>query len=105
MKNSGYWYDRRFRHGVSAAGATFDGPSKTRRMEGRPEVWEGLCNSCGNWIELTSSKKKGTTWFRHAYKVNVRILAYLTKVLTILTVPYPPKAHGCTQETPGGQPC
>jgi len=37
-------------------------------MDGNPDVWEGLCGSCNEWVALVSSKKKGTTWFRHAYK-------------------------------------
>lgn len=70
LKNSAYWYDKSFTHGVSAAtGQAFEGPRETRRMEGNADVWEGLCGSCGEWIALVSSKKKGTTWFRHAYKV------------------------------------
>jgi hypothetical protein len=39
-------------------------------MDGNPDVWEGLCGSCNEWVALVSSKKKGTTWFRHAYKVS-----------------------------------
>jgi len=70
LKNSAFWYDKSFTHGVSAAtGAAFQGPQETRRTEGNLDVWEGLCGSCGDWIPLVSSKKKGTTWFRHAYKV------------------------------------
>lgn len=70
LKNSAFWYDKSFTHGVSAAtGAAFQGPQDTRRTEGNMDVWEGLCGSCGEWIALVSSKKKGTTWFRHAYKV------------------------------------
>ena len=70
LKNSAFWYDKSFTHGVSAAtGQAFEGPKETRRMEGNADVWEGLCGSCGEWIALVSSKKKGTTWFRHAYKV------------------------------------
>ncbi|KAF2488786.1 hypothetical protein BU16DRAFT_544945 [Lophium mytilinum] len=69
LKNSAFWYDKSFTHGVSAAtGAAFQGPQETRRTEGNLDVWEGLCGSCGDWIALVSSKKKGTTWFRHAYK-------------------------------------
>ncbi|KAF3006758.1 hypothetical protein E8E13_009983 [Curvularia kusanoi] len=69
LKNSAFWYDKSFTHGVSAAtGAAFQGPQETRRTEGNLDVWEGLCGSCGEWIALVSSKKKGTTWFRHAYK-------------------------------------
>ena len=70
LKNSAFWYDKSFTHGISAAtGTAFEGPLKTRRMKGNPDVWEGLCSSCDDWIALISSKKKGTTWFRHAYKV------------------------------------
>ncbi len=70
LKNSAFWYDKSFTHGISAAtGNPFQGPRETRRMDGNPDVWEGLCGSCNEWIALVSSKKKGTTWFRHAYKV------------------------------------
>ena len=70
LKNSAFWYDKSFTHGISAAtGTAFGSPKETRRMKGNPDVWEGLCSSCGEWIALISSKKKGTTWFRHAYKV------------------------------------
>lgn len=76
LKNSAFWYDKSFTHGVSAAtGAAFQGPQETRRTEGNLDVWEGLCGSCGDWIPLVSSKKKGTTWFRHAYKVSSGISA------------------------------
>jgi len=69
LKNSAYWYDKSFSHGISAAtGSPFQEPLDTRRMDGNPDVWEGLCGSCHEWIALVSSKKKGTTWFRHAYK-------------------------------------
>ena len=71
LKNSAFWYDKSFTHGVSAAtGTAFEGPKKMRCADGNPDVWEGLCTSCGEWIALVSSKKKGTTWFRHAYKVS-----------------------------------
>ncbi|KAI0128724.1 hypothetical protein BJ170DRAFT_580448 [Xylariales sp. AK1849] len=69
LKNSAFWYDKSFTHGISAAtGNPFQEPNETRRMDGNPDVWEGLCGSCNDWIALVSSKKKGTTWFRHAYK-------------------------------------
>jgi hypothetical protein len=70
LKNSAFWYDKSFTHGISAAtGSPFTEPQETRRMDGNPDVWEGLCGSCCEWVALVSSKKKGTTWFRHAYKV------------------------------------
>ncbi|KKA28064.1 hypothetical protein TD95_003652 [Thielaviopsis punctulata] len=69
LKNSAYWYDKSFTHGISATtGSPFQEPLETRRMDGNPDVWEGLCGSCNDWVALVSSKKKGTTWFRHAYK-------------------------------------
>lgn len=77
LKNSAFWYDKSFTHGISAAsGMAFKGPKETRRMSGNPDVWEGLCGSCDGWIALISSKKKGTTWFRHAYKVTSQYVHY-----------------------------
>jgi Domain of unknown function (DUF4451) len=71
LKNSAFWYDKSFTHGISAAtGSAFQEPQEARRMDGNPDVWEGLCGSCNEWVALVSSKKKGTTWFRHAYKVS-----------------------------------
>lgn len=86
LKNSAFWYDKSFTHGVSAAtGAAFQGPQETRRTEGNLDVWEGLCGSCGEWIALVSSKKKGTTWFRHAYKVRVWSALLLTHFFLCLS--------------------
>ncbi|KAL7903153.1 hypothetical protein HDV64DRAFT_4898 [Trichoderma sp. TUCIM 5745] len=69
LKNSAFWYDKSFSHGISAAtGTPFQEPLDSRRMNGNPDIWEGLCGSCNEWVPLVSSKKKGTTWFRHAYK-------------------------------------
>ncbi|KAK3191011.1 hypothetical protein K4F52_002961 [Lecanicillium sp. MT-2017a] len=80
LKNSAYWYDKSFTHGISAAtGAPFQEPLDKRRMDGNPDVWEGLCGSCNKWIALVSSKKKGTTWFRHAYKVHIPVFSSATK--------------------------
>lgn len=71
LKNSAFWYDKSFSHGISAAtGTPFQEPLDSRRMNGNPDIWEGLCGSCNEWVPLVSSKKKGTTWFRHAYKVS-----------------------------------
>ena len=72
LKNSAFWYDKSFTHGISAAtGQQFVEPKEVRRMDGNPDVWEGLCHSCNEWVALVSNKKKGTTWFRHAYKVHI----------------------------------
>lgn len=83
LKNSAFWYDKSFTHGISAAtGSPFQEPQETRRMDGNPDVWEGLCGSCNEWIALVSSKKKGTTWFRHAYKVRSPPLLVIAQLLT-----------------------
>ncbi|OAL63403.1 hypothetical protein A7C99_5797 [Trichophyton rubrum] len=69
LKNSGYWYDKSFTHGISATtGQVFSPPKQTRRSQGNANIWEGLCENCDSWVGLVSSKKRGTTWFRHAYK-------------------------------------
>ncbi|KAK2923284.1 Transcription regulator Rua1, C-terminal [Fusarium oxysporum f. sp. vasinfectum] len=74
LKSSAFWYDKSFSHGVSAAtGSSFQEPQQKRRMDGNPDVWEGLCGSCEQWIALVRSKKKGTTWFRHAYKCHMHL--------------------------------
>lgn len=74
LKNSAFWYDKSFTHGISAAtGSPFQEPQETRRTEGNLDIWEGLCGGCNEWVALVSSKKKGTTWFRHAYKVIYQI--------------------------------
>ncbi|RKF60646.1 hypothetical protein OnM2_049035 [Erysiphe neolycopersici] len=74
LKNSAFWYDKSFTHGISAAtGNAFREPQETRRMDGNPDIWEGLCGTCNEWVALVSSKKKGTTWFRHAYKCHTHL--------------------------------
>ncbi|KAL8680803.1 MAG: hypothetical protein Q9186_003033 [Xanthomendoza sp. 1 TL-2023] len=97
LKNSAYWYDKSFSHGISAAtGAPFEGPKETRRMKGNPDVWEGLCGSCNDWIALISSKKKGTTWFRHAYKCHThQKVKDTTKRRREVTQPRVTKAPKC----------
>ncbi|KAJ4148641.1 hypothetical protein LMH87_003102 [Akanthomyces muscarius] len=69
LKTSAYWYHKAFTHGISAAtGAPFQGPLDKRRIDGKMDVWEGLCGNCNTWIRLFGRKKKGTAWFRHTYK-------------------------------------
>ncbi|KAL8729730.1 MAG: hypothetical protein Q9166_004558 [cf. Caloplaca sp. 2 TL-2023] len=102
LKNSAFWYDKSFSHGISAAtGSPFDGPRETRRMKGNPDVWEGLCGSCNVWIALISSKKKGTTWFRHAYKVGQVDLSDWQASTHSVTVPYTSKSQRHDQEASG----
>ena len=69
LKNSAFWYDKVFVHGICAAtGTTFDSPKDFRPILGHCG-WEGLCGTCEYWVALVGTKKKGTTWFRHAYEV------------------------------------
>jgi hypothetical protein len=71
LKNSGYWYDRLFTHGISNdTGRIFQEPLEMRQTEGNIDGWEGLCHSCNDWINLVSNKKKATSWFRHAKSVS-----------------------------------
>ena len=115
LKNSAFWYDKSFTHGISAAtGNPFQEPQETRRMDGNPDVWEGLCGSCNEWIALVSSKKKGTTWFRHAYKVSLpavpvslRLLRSAhdeSETLTDPAVPHPSQDQGCAEAAAREQP-
>jgi hypothetical protein len=84
LKNSAYWYDKSFTHGVCAqTGAAFAAPEATRRVEGNADAWEGLCGQCGEWLSLVSSKKKGpTTWFRHVAKVKTSTSTFDKQSLT-----------------------
>lgn len=69
LKNSAFWYDKSFTHGINGStGAPFQEPEGMRMMDGIPDVWEGFCGVCGDWVALVSSKK-GSTWFRHALKI------------------------------------
>ncbi len=87
LKNSAFWYDKSFKHGISAASGTrFQEPVEVRRTTGKVDGeregkgaeqgngWEGLCGTCGVWITLSGGKRGGVPWFRHAYKVSLGIL-------------------------------
>ncbi len=76
-------------------------------MDGNPDVWEGLCGSCNDWIALVSSKKKGTTWFRHAYKVRpplvlvrqtstARVVRFVAIFLVNIRLTFPPPSATLT---------
>lgn len=87
LKNSAFWYDKSFKHGISAASGTrFKEPAEVRRATGKVDGegggdgaepgdgWEGLCGNCGVWVTLGGGKRGGVPWFRHAYKVSLGIL-------------------------------
>ncbi|KAK4206171.1 hypothetical protein QBC37DRAFT_301337, partial [Rhypophila decipiens] len=51
LKNSTFWYHMTLTHGINAVtGRAFQEPQETRLMDGKPDVSEGLCGSCNNWI-------------------------------------------------------
>ncbi|KAF6222842.1 hypothetical protein HO133_000893 [Letharia lupina] len=81
LKNSAFWYDKSFIHGISAAsGRRFEEPVEVRRTTGKVngqgegkgvgqgDGWEGLCGTCGVWTTLGGGRRGGVPWFRHAYK-------------------------------------
>ncbi|KAI9891108.1 MAG: hypothetical protein M1814_003307 [Vezdaea aestivalis] len=70
LKNSAYWYDKSFTHGICAGtGEVFGAPEGMRRSIDNHEIWEGYCGTCDQWISLINSKRSGTSWFRHVAKV------------------------------------
>jgi len=73
LKNSAFWYDKCFGHGICATtGATFEEPEEERPTRGKGGDlggWEGRCGTCGEWVMLVGGKRSGVPWFRHAYKV------------------------------------
>ena len=85
LKSSAFWYDKSFRHGISAAsGMRFDHPMEVRKTAekaegegkefGQGDEWEGLCGTCGVWLALGGGSRPGVPWFRHAFKVSLSIL-------------------------------
>ncbi|KAI0224392.1 hypothetical protein L0F63_007196 [Massospora cicadina] len=71
LKNSAYWYHKQFFHGISSvSGKFFCGPVQTRQKD--PDVVEGLCHQCHQWIQMSSAKRRNSVlWFRHAHKCHV----------------------------------
>ncbi|KAK9356479.1 hypothetical protein V1523DRAFT_401977 [Lipomyces doorenjongii] len=68
LKNSAYWYDKNFAHGICPiTGQRYAKPEKCRKVKGNEEMCEGLCGVCGQWIQITTRRGGGgTSWFRHA---------------------------------------
>jgi hypothetical protein len=63
---------KNFCHGVTVMGTPFPRPTRTRALAD-DKGWEGFCESCSEWIVLNGGKKSHTSWFRHAYKVNLLV--------------------------------
>ncbi|KAK9461284.1 uncharacterized protein V1516DRAFT_685735 [Lipomyces oligophaga] len=68
LKNSAYWYDKNFAHGICPmTGHRYERPTRCRRIKGNEDMFEGLCGVCNQWIQITTRRGGGgTSWFRHA---------------------------------------
>lgn len=77
LKNSAYWYDKRFNHGIDRDGSLLRRPRETRRRPGQQD-FEGLCADCDAWVLLGN----GVKWFRHVYyRVCAHYIPPLTKTI------------------------
>lgn len=76
LKNTQYWADKAFTHGICpATGQPFQEPTHTRRMDGKCDILEAQCGTCNKWIALVNRKTPRTSWFRHAWKVRTLMQA------------------------------
>uniref|UniRef100_A0A8H7K6D3 Transcription regulator Rua1 C-terminal domain-containing protein n=1 Tax=Bionectria ochroleuca TaxID=29856 RepID=A0A8H7K6D3_BIOOC len=64
LKNSAYWYDKIFKHGIMLKGF-LPRPQQIRQVD---EHSKGFCRACGKWITLGTSDGNRPSWFRHIYK-------------------------------------
>jgi hypothetical protein len=70
MKNSRYWYDKNYNHGInSKTRKAFDLPVERRFKMGHSVIREGLCGTCNQWIDMDSCRMNWKHWWKHAYKV------------------------------------
>lgn len=71
MKNSRYWYDKNYNHGInSKTRKAFDLPVDRRFKMGHSVIREGLCGVCNRWIDMDSCRMSWKHWWKHAYKVS-----------------------------------
>lgn len=71
MKNSRYWYDKNYNHGInSKTRKAFDLPVERRFKMGHSVIREGLCGSCNQWIDMDSCRMNWKHWWKHAYKAS-----------------------------------
>ncbi|KAK9452976.1 hypothetical protein V1511DRAFT_490170 [Dipodascopsis uninucleata] len=71
LKNSAYWYDKNFSHGIcSLTGRRYEAPLMCRRVKANEDIYEGFCGVCRQWVQITTRRGRGggTSWFRHANK-------------------------------------
>ena len=77
MKNSRYWYDKNYNHGInSKTRRAFDLPVERRFKMGHSVIREGLCGTCDQWIDIDSCRMSWKHWWKHAYKVR-HLMRYL----------------------------
>lgn len=88
IKNSEYWYDKVFKHGISAtSGQLFQLPTAVRQagedvpllaIKPKPAAMpEGRCPMCSRWIplgKLRDGRVLGVVWIRHAIGVCIHSL-------------------------------
>lgn len=78
MKNSRYWYDKNYNHGInSKTRRAFDLPVERRFKMGHSVIREGLCGTCHQWIDMDSCRMNWKHWWKHAYKVSDTTLLFL----------------------------
>jgi len=66
LRNSEYWYDKLYRHGIDTNGNLLSRPQNVRKTTNN-RGWECLYAACTKWISL---KRGEASWFRHAYEVS-----------------------------------
>lgn len=116
LKNSAFWYDKSFMHGISAvSGTQFDEPVKVRRATGKmdgegggkgigqDDGWEGLCGTCGVWVTLGGGRIGGVPWFRHAYKVCSGSWRTAGCIADVCVVSYTPQVARYAEKETGEQ--
>jgi len=67
LRNSEYWYDKLYRHGIDTNGDLLSRPQNVRKTVSN-RGWECLCATCNKWITL---KRGEASWFRHVYEVSL----------------------------------
>ncbi|ODV90393.1 hypothetical protein CANCADRAFT_106048 [Tortispora caseinolytica NRRL Y-17796] len=70
VKNSAYWYDRNFHHGVSPFTRRYHyDPIRTKTVSSTDDSLLGYCGYCNSWCAISKrGDDKCTSWFRHADK-------------------------------------
>jgi len=93
LRNSEYWYDKLYRHGIDTNGNLLSRPQNVRKTTNN-RGWECLCAACTKWISL---KRGEASWFRHAYEASFEqtwyIMAHTTNKNSAVAVKSPVRRH------------